>query len=244
MDEVAIWNRVLASEEVLELYRRGANRVKYQVRSCDDAACVGESWIGPDGSANTYFSELHNCSSINGATGECNGPVNTASPSLTFADFVTAPSANRYFQYRAILESDDEVGVCAGSTTCMPSVSSIKIGPTTNPGNTGRYYGGSPFIENNNPVSFSSLSAMTETAGGTCAPSYQISNNGTNFYYYNAGSWVAASGAAQTSSAADVNTNLSSFVSDVASGYLYFRAYLNSDTTQTCEIDELEFTYQ
>jgi hypothetical protein len=238
IDEVAIWERVLHANEVLQLYRRGANRVKYQVRSCDDAACSGETWIGPDGSAATYFRELHNCSSINGATGECNGSVNVASPSLTFSDFVTAPSANQYFQYRAILESDDEVGVCAGSTTCMPSVSSIEIGPT------GRYFAGSPTIVNNTPVSFSSLSAFTETAGGTCTPTYQVSNDGATFYYWNGANWVVGVSAAQSSSAAAVNTNLSSFVTDVAAGSLYWRAYLNSDGSQTCELDQLEFSYE
>jgi hypothetical protein len=238
VDEFSLWSRELHSNEVLELYRRGANRVKFQVRSCDDAACSGETWIGPDGTANTYFSELHNCSSINGATGECNGSVNVASPSLTFSDFVTAPSANQYFQYRAILESDDEVGVCAGSTTCMPSVSSIEIGPT------GRYFAGSPTIVNNTPVSFSSLSALTETAGGTCTPTYQVSNDGATFYYWNGANWVVGASAAQSSNAAAVNTNLSSFVTDVAAGSLYWRAYLNSDGSQTCELDQLEFSYE
>ena len=41
IDEVAIWNRALSDgtnngtiNEVLELYRRGANRVRYQIQTC------------------------------------------------------------------------------------------------------------------------------------------------------------------------------------------------------------------
>jgi len=60
IDEVAIWNRALADEEVKQLYQRGASRVKFQVRSCNDSSCSGEEWMGPDGSNQTYFSELHN----------------------------------------------------------------------------------------------------------------------------------------------------------------------------------------
>jgi hypothetical protein len=238
IDEVAIWKRTLDPAEILELYRRGANRVKFQVRSCDDAACDTESWIGPDGTAATYFSELHNCSSINGATGECNGSVNVASPSIAFSDFVTAPTANQYFQYQAILESDDEIGVCAGSTTCLPEVKSIEVGPT------GRYFAGSPTIVNNTPVSFSSLSVFTETASGTCTPTYQISNDGATFYYWNGANWVVGVSAAQSSSAAVINANISSFTSDVAAGNLYWKTFLSSNGVQTCEIDQLEFTFQ
>ena len=235
IDELAIWNRVLDPNEVLELYRRGANRVKYQVRSCDDAVCAGDSWIGPDGTAASYFSELHNCTSINGANGECNGNVQIGKPSLTFSEFVSAPNPEQYFQYRAILESDDEIGVCAGSTTCMPSVSSIEVGPT------GRYFAGSPSIVNNIPAIFSSLFAFSETTLGTCTPTYQVSNDNLTFYYWNGANWAPGASAAQSSNAADVNANISSFVADVASGNLYWRTYLNSDGSQACEIDELIF---
>ena len=39
IDDVAIWNRTLSEAEVKQLYRRGANRVKYQVRTCSDSTC-------------------------------------------------------------------------------------------------------------------------------------------------------------------------------------------------------------
>ncbi|MCO4754740.1 MAG: hypothetical protein KC478_09660, partial [Bacteriovoracaceae bacterium] len=62
IDEVAIWNRALSDEEILQLYQRGANRLKIQTRSCDDSSCSGEEWQGPDNTNGEFtFSELNNC---------------------------------------------------------------------------------------------------------------------------------------------------------------------------------------
>ena|GEM_PF-6301192 len=44
IDEVAIYNRSLSAEEILDHYKRGALRLNLTVRSCDDANCSGESW--------------------------------------------------------------------------------------------------------------------------------------------------------------------------------------------------------
>ncbi|MEK6984155.1 MAG: LamG-like jellyroll fold domain-containing protein, partial [Nanoarchaeota archaeon] len=44
IDEVAIWNRSLSSAEIMNLYKRGANRLNISVRSCDDSSCSGESF--------------------------------------------------------------------------------------------------------------------------------------------------------------------------------------------------------
>lgn len=83
LDEFAAWNRILSSTEITNLYRRGAMCVRFQVRSCDDAACSGESFVGPDGTASTFFSELNNAS--------------IGQPTFT----LSSVADNRYFQYRA-----------------------------------------------------------------------------------------------------------------------------------------------
>lgn len=86
LDEVGIWNKVLSADEISDLYRRkrgtymsaikdagssvtwqylnvtiqensSLNNITWQVRSCDDSACSGESFVGYDGTANTYFNE-------------------------------------------------------------------------------------------------------------------------------------------------------------------------------------------
>ncbi|MEK6849797.1 MAG: LamG-like jellyroll fold domain-containing protein, partial [Nanoarchaeota archaeon] len=44
MDEAALWNRTLSDDEILRLYERGIHTLNLTgVRSCDDAACSGES---------------------------------------------------------------------------------------------------------------------------------------------------------------------------------------------------------
>ena len=104
IDEVSIWNRALSGPEITDLYRRGANRLKFQVRSCDDAACSGESFMGPDGTGATYYSELENSS--------------TSLPSLALSNVVD----NQYFQYQVDFETD------SGSLT--PELNSTTISGT------------------------------------------------------------------------------------------------------------------
>ena len=45
MDEIAIYDSTLDSDEVLERYERGILDLNLEARSCDDALCVGDSWI-------------------------------------------------------------------------------------------------------------------------------------------------------------------------------------------------------
>ncbi len=52
VDEVAIWERALSADEVQQIYRRGANRIKLQVKSCVDSNCECKSFSSsPQGSA-------------------------------------------------------------------------------------------------------------------------------------------------------------------------------------------------
>lgn len=150
LDEVGIWKRPLSDDEILQLFRRGANRIKFQVRSCASADCSdqdtvapGHGWQGPGGNYLSYFSELYNNTSVSSNcdtaqscfTSELSldGDVQTNLPSLFFSDFGSDGiylNDNRYFQYRVVLESDDENTACNGGTqTCMPELESVEIGP-------------------------------------------------------------------------------------------------------------------
>ena len=51
IDEFAIYDAALTSGTIMDHYRQGINDLKLLVRSCDDGACSGESWLGPDGNA-------------------------------------------------------------------------------------------------------------------------------------------------------------------------------------------------
>ncbi|MAG19803.1 hypothetical protein CL618_00005, partial [archaeon] len=64
IDEVGLWNRTLSVNEIQQLYRDGVGRIRAQFRSCDDAVCDGETFTGPDGTADTFYT--NNFSSIRG----------------------------------------------------------------------------------------------------------------------------------------------------------------------------------
>lgn len=118
LDETAVYNRALSANEILDHYRRGATRLKLQVRSCPDSACTGQNFIGPDGTVNTFFTELSN---------------NTLStPSFSLSNV----GSNRYFQYKTTFETDNVTyspelkSVSVGGTTVSQPVDSGSSGPT------------------------------------------------------------------------------------------------------------------
>lgn len=117
IDEVAVWSRALSAAEVLQLYRRGINRIKFQVRSCTSNTCADNPvWLGPDGSNSTYFTEINN----NSAQFTSTGTVQTAYPIMTYSNFSTLfIPQNRYFQYQVTLETDN--------TTYSPLLKSVTV---------------------------------------------------------------------------------------------------------------------
>ncbi len=97
LDEVAVYSRTLSSGEVRDHYLRGALRLGFQVRSCDDGACDTETF-----SAETYSEQ---------SSTRLNWPSATLS----------GIPDNRYFQYRATLETDD--------ADYSPELRSVTVGP-------------------------------------------------------------------------------------------------------------------
>ncbi len=73
IDEVAIYNRSLDADEILRRYERGAVMLNLSVKSCDDSACSGESYIAINNNAsqqlnlsnNSYFQYLFTFNSEN-----------------------------------------------------------------------------------------------------------------------------------------------------------------------------------
>jgi fibronectin type 3 domain-containing protein len=224
IDEVGAWGRALSDTEILQLYQRGANRVKLQARSCANSDCsddpTGLNWKGSANTANSYFSEVDNKTA---------GVQNTHAPVFTFSDFGVSLTNNPYFQYRAILESD--------GASALPDLTSVSAGP-------GRYDGSKPVVIPVDGPKYQILTSFTVLLGaGGCSgtPKFQISSDKTNWYYYNSG-WTAAPAASDISkaSAADViSSNISTFSATAGVGTLYVRAYLPSDTTTACEIDSI-----
>jgi len=81
MDEVAFFSEALTATKVADIYKRRAQQLKFQVRSCNDVACSGESW-------SDYYSEL------------TDSDLGLPSITLGVAD-------NQYFQYRAKLDTNN-----------------------------------------------------------------------------------------------------------------------------------------
>lgn len=71
LDEYMFFNRTLSEAEIKNLYRRGAAKLNLSYRTCNDAACAGET-----------YSLYHNLSWLNGVV-QLNGSTN-----------------NQYFQYK------------------------------------------------------------------------------------------------------------------------------------------------
>ncbi len=112
IDEVAVWTRGLSPTEVLNLYKRGALRLRLQVRSCNDALCSGESFVGQSSSTDAQFEEQD---------------TNTTSlPSFSLA---SAVSANEFFQYRVVYETS--------SSTLTSELKSVTVATTDSGGGGG-----------------------------------------------------------------------------------------------------------
>ena len=60
IDEIAIYNRSLNASEILDHYMRGALRLNFSVRSCDDSACIGESFVDINDSSPQNLSVAQN----------------------------------------------------------------------------------------------------------------------------------------------------------------------------------------
>jgi uncharacterized repeat protein (TIGR01451 family) len=58
IDEVAIFDRALSPDAIHDHYLRGAMRVQFQARACDEETCNGIDFVGPDGTSNTYYPDL------------------------------------------------------------------------------------------------------------------------------------------------------------------------------------------
>ena len=102
VDEVSMYNRVLSPVEIADQYKRGALSLKYQVRSCANSNCSDGTFAGPDGTANSYYSEINNTSN--------------STPSFSLSNI----SNNQYFQYKAFFDTSD--------SSLTPELKSVTIG--------------------------------------------------------------------------------------------------------------------
>ena len=99
---------------------------------------------------------------------------------------------NRYFQYRAVLESDGEQSDCtynAASLPCAPELTAVTVTPL-------HFDAASPSITPVAGVPFCSLSSFNVMIGANgcpSAPRFQLSLDGASWFYRSAASgWTVA----------------------------------------------------
>jgi hypothetical protein len=214
-EEFSAWDRALSATEILHLYKRGKNNLKFQIRSCDDDACDTEVFVGPDGTNKTYFSESSN---KNGS-----GIPNTGAPSV---DISSAVSANRYFQYRFLMETNAINSTFLNKVEVLPA----------------QFNASNPTIFNLTSIPYQTLTSsefvVTKSCTGTIK--YQLSNDGSNWFYFNAGTWTAATDSyTDANTETEVSTSIDKFPSQVGTGNLKVKAFLNSDGSTSCTIDNI-----
>ena len=103
------------------------------------------------------------------------------------------------------------------------------------------YHAGAPVVKSKKGISFQKLTDI-KFIEGSCSLSYQLSSNNSDFYYYTGGAWTLATGelVAESSSSTVIKANINTFVATAGAGKLYFKAFMNSDSTQKCTLDKIE----
>lgn len=101
-------------------------------------------------------------------------------------------------------------------------------------------------ISNNSTLTatYVGLGTFTETLGGgnLGSISYQLSNDGTNWKYWNGMNWAAAS-TGNYNSATVVNNFLPQFTTDIGKGNIYVKSFLLG-TNQYTALDNVAITYE
>lgn len=228
LDEVAVWSRALHDTEVAQLYQRGATRIRFQVRRCTTAGCaddpLGEKWQGPDGTAQTFFSELYSRSSQAAAP---SGSFLESGPRMLFSNFGSVNATGRYFQYRTLMEAE------AGSFS--PELRQVAVGPMLDSA------GGT--VQAVTGRAFTTLSGFSASASCSSGVVYTLSVNQTLWYWWNGSAWAISDGtAAQSSTAGAIQANLATLPSQVGTGTLYFKAILQSTSMTPCTLNSVSVT--
>jgi hypothetical protein len=233
IDELSVWSRNLNASEIADVYRRGANRISYQLTSCNSLNAAGScpdgsGWMGPDGTDQTYFSETPSTLGT--------GPVGVGPASFSGITGITG----RYFQYRAILESDSaqlcNYNANGTSSLCSPELLNVAVGPV--------HYDKNAYVINNATAapSFTALASLNQPTYTQCssAPTFQLSSDGSTWYYLSDNGWATTSGGASTSNTQNqlTPTNLSTFPT---MGSLYVKTFLPSDGKTACQISDVKF---
>jgi predicted GH43/DUF377 family glycosyl hydrolase len=90
-------------------------------------------------------------------------------------------------------------------------------------------------------VAYDKVTAFNATSTGLGSVNFQISNNGSSWYYWNDTAWASASNSSQSNSSTVINTNITTFSDAYPSGTFYWKAFFVSDGTQSSSLSNLSF---
>lgn len=198
LDELAVFSREITADEISKIYKRGLYRLDMQVRGCDDATCsTNPAWTGPDGGTNSNFYTYY----------KDDGTVVSELP-------ITNITGKQYFQYKSVFTAPDQ--------TISPELKSITVSSfdTSNP----------ELTIQTSTLAFDTLTSFTEIVDSDHLGDvkYQLSLDNTNWYYFDSNNWVTATdGFTHSNFATDINSAISSFPTEIGTGNLYFKAFLN-----------------
>lgn len=88
-------------------------------------------------------------------------------------------------------------------------------------------------------IAYDKITAFNATSTGSGSVVYQISNNGSTWYYWNGTTWASASNSSQSNSSTVINTNITAFSNAYPSGTFYWKAFFVSDGTQSSSLSNL-----
>ena len=153
-------------------------------------------------------------------------------PSLSFSSFTSPPSNNRYFQYRAILETD------ASTPSDGPELKSVTVGPV-------HYDAGTPSIYTVNGIDYVTLNGFSVSSACAGVARYQLKVGSGAWKYHDGSGWVdALDSYDEANIASDIHDHISELSLNAGTGptTLKVRAYLKSNGVQSCSIDSISVT--
>lgn len=145
------------------------------------------------------------------------GPDNTANSFFSGVDGEgNLPSmlGKQYFQYEATLKTSH--------STLTPGLKSVSFITIPN---------SAPILAINQGQPYQTLTGFYEyvTPAHVGTTSYQLSPDGTRWFYHNGTTWVQAANVSQSNGAAAINSKISTFPSVAGVGTLYWRAFFQAD---------------
>ncbi|MGB0455264.1 MAG: hypothetical protein ACPGJV_16270, partial [Bacteriovoracaceae bacterium] len=168
--------------------------------------------------------------------------------------FSTDVFDNRYFQWSAILETDDAKGVCDNddnatwTEVCSPEIEEVDLRNRVGGIATGtaieRVMASEQEMTTSTYHTYTELFSFTHTEVGDCHYAYQLSPDGVNYYYYDSDSesWILSTiDIVHRNSMSEVNSGISKFSDLFGAGSVSFKAFIKSDDGEDeCRLEDIQ----